>query len=86
MKRLKINLSIFAIVLATGAAFATKVHSAPAATLYGFKQSSGLWEIPQSGAHCTSNPSQNCEAQFNGDPNNGGTMVPGTLVKGNFVQ
>jgi hypothetical protein len=85
MKRLKVNFALLALLLGTSAAIAAKPHVKPASTLYGYNQSSGLWELTRSGSHCITNPNQNCEAQWNGDPNNGGTIVPGTETKGNFV-
>jgi len=83
MKRTKLAIAFFAVVIGSTAAFAAKPK--PVSTLYGYDQSTGMWILPRTGSHCTTNPQQNCEAQFNGDPNNGGTIVPGTLVKGNFV-
>lgn len=83
MRRTKLSFALLVVAMAATAAFASKPK--PASTLYGYDQSSGLWIQPRSGSHCTTDPSQNCEAQFNGDPNNGGTIVPGTLVKGDFV-
>ena len=83
MKRLKINLALLAVIIGTTAAFASAPK--PAATLYGFDKSSGLWIQPRAGSHCNTSPTEDCEAQFNGDPNNGGTEVPGTSVKGIFV-
>jgi hypothetical protein len=84
MKRIKLNLAILAVLIGTGAAFAAQPKAA-FATEYGYDQSSGTWILTRAGSHCTVNPQQNCKAQFNGDPNNGGTIVPGTLEKGNFV-
>ena len=85
MKRLKVNFAVLALVLGTTVAVAARTGSKPAATLYGYNQSTGLWELPRSGSHCTANPTEPCEAQWNGDPNNGGTIVAGTEVKGNFI-
>lgn len=83
MKRFKVNLAIVAALIGSTAAYAA--NSKPAGTLYGLDQTTGQWIQPRSGSHCNTSPTKDCEAQFNGDPNNGGTMVPGTLVKGIFV-
>lgn len=83
MQRTRLTIALLAVVIGSTAAFASKPKAA--STLYGYDQSSGLWIQPRSGSHCTTDPNENCEAQFNGDPNNGGTIVPGTLVKGDFV-
>ena len=85
MKRIKMNLAILAVLVGVTAAYASAPKKAAFATEYGYNQSTGLWIQVRSGSHCTTDPNQNCEAQFNGDPNNGGTMVPGTLIKGDFV-
>ncbi|MDB5145964.1 MAG: hypothetical protein JWQ66_4679 [Mucilaginibacter sp.] len=85
MKKLKINLALLAIVLGVTAAYATSAPARPAATLYGFDQSTGLWELTRPASHCQLNPSKPCEAEFNGDPNNGGTEVPGSQTNGNFI-
>ena len=83
MKRIKLTIAFLAVVIGSTAAFASMPK--PASTLYGYDQATGMWILPRAGSHCTTDPQENCEAQFNGDPNNGGTIVPGTLVKGDFV-
>jgi len=84
MKRIKFNFAIAAMILGTSLAYAAKPAKGAALT-YGYDQSTASWTLIRASSHCITNPNQNCEAQFNGDPNNGGTMVPGSLTKGNFV-
>jgi hypothetical protein len=84
MKRVKINFAIIAVLLATGAAFAAK-KPATDPTTYGYNGTTIKWVAITGHYTCTGN-TPNCTEQFVGDPNNGGTPIPSTLVKGVFHQ
>ena len=86
MKGMKLNLAAIAVLLGTGAAFASSAKPANKfATRYGYDRLQAKWVTITGTPTCTGTEGD-CTEQFNGDPNNGGTPIPSTLVHGEFAQ
>lgn len=77
MKSIKISLAAIAIVLGTGAAFATKSNVVAA---YGFNQTTQEWEEIAPHYRCDTDPNQNCTATGFSS-----TGQPLGVIKGDYV-
>ncbi|MFA6082772.1 DUF6520 family protein [Mucilaginibacter sp.] len=85
MKRLKINLAVIAILLGTGAAYATNFHKD--ATVFWGKRANGTYVIADSNDLCNNLTPPVCKAEYpegqnpNMDPSDPISTTPGTFVQ-----
>jgi len=86
MKKMKFNFAIAAVLLGIGTAALSvgTVKAKSSATLYGYNQATSQWEEVRPGYICDES-SENCTAQFDTPPSQGGQPIPNTLVDGDFT-